>query len=298
MAATASGRGYWLAGSDGGVFPFGDAPYLGVSGTNGPPPIVALMSTNSGYPFPPGGTGYDVSQYQCPDYPQHVSGLPSSQTAVAVVQVSGGAINKYQPSTCYPEEAQWAGNNLSAYIFLNPLPSPAPPEAMSGPDGNCAASDTNCQSYNFGYYWAQKWVAYARADNTHPTLWWLDVEKSGGWALDPASQKTNSQVIAGAVAGLRASGVDPGIYATHLQWDQITGDNVSFPHIPLWIPGADNVSGDQYSATSFCSLPPETVDTSHPITEYSPFAGGTTVLVQYGYGASTSSIYDRDYACS
>jgi len=29
MAATPTGRGYWLVGSDGGVFAFGDAPFLG-----------------------------------------------------------------------------------------------------------------------------------------------------------------------------------------------------------------------------------------------------------------------------
>src|SRR5665213_3514482 len=33
IAATPSGRGYWLLGADGGVFTFGDAPYLGSAAT-------------------------------------------------------------------------------------------------------------------------------------------------------------------------------------------------------------------------------------------------------------------------
>jgi len=32
MASTPSGQGYWLVASDGGVFPFGDAPGLGSTG--------------------------------------------------------------------------------------------------------------------------------------------------------------------------------------------------------------------------------------------------------------------------
>jgi hypothetical protein len=33
MAATSSGRGYWLVASDGGVFSFGDAPFEGSTGS-------------------------------------------------------------------------------------------------------------------------------------------------------------------------------------------------------------------------------------------------------------------------
>jgi hypothetical protein len=35
MAATADGRGYWMVGSDGGVFSFGDAPFFGSLGGKG-----------------------------------------------------------------------------------------------------------------------------------------------------------------------------------------------------------------------------------------------------------------------
>ena len=32
MAATPDGKGYWLVASDGGIFTFGDAPFLGSMG--------------------------------------------------------------------------------------------------------------------------------------------------------------------------------------------------------------------------------------------------------------------------
>ncbi len=286
MAPSADGGGYWLVARDGGVFPFGDAPFLGAAGTSGTPPMVALMATDHGYPFPPGGTGYDVSQYQCTYYDG--SSLPPAGAAVTVVQVSGGAINQSQPPQCYPLEARWAGRNMSAYIFMNPLPGPAPAEAMTGPAGNCSAAAVNCQSFNFGFHWASYWVNYARADGTNPPLWWLDVETGGGWNLrSAAAQMSNAQVIAGAVAALKAEGVTPGIYSTNLQWGEITGYDVSFPHIPLWVPGALAINTGSDSAYSICT---------DPAPDYAPFAGGTTILVQYGYD-NPNRQFDLDYAC-
>ena len=290
MGSTADGKGYWLATATGDIYTFGDAPFLGrATLPAGAQPIVAMMQTDSGYPFPPGGTGYDISRFQCP---QNGGSIPSNSTPVAVVQASNGSINSAKGNDCYQEEAAWAGSNISAYIFMNELPSPAPPESMTGPAGNCSSSDVNCQSYNFGYYWAAHWVAWSRAQGVNPTLWWLDVEApSTWWANQPTS--SNAAVISGAVQGLRASGVLAGIYSTALQWGEITGNSLSFPNIPLWVPGAGNVTASAYSATSFCA------GTAGPY--YQPFAGGKIVLVQYGYSANgytgTSSPYDQDYAC-
>jgi hypothetical protein len=47
MADTPTGSGYWLAGRDGGVFPFGDAGAFGSTG-NLNQPIVGLAVTPSG----------------------------------------------------------------------------------------------------------------------------------------------------------------------------------------------------------------------------------------------------------
>src|SRR5207302_1542712 len=52
MAATPKGNGYWLVGSDGGVFTFGDAPYLGSTGG------IALAQPVVGIATTPTGRGY------------------------------------------------------------------------------------------------------------------------------------------------------------------------------------------------------------------------------------------------
>jgi 3D (Asp-Asp-Asp) domain-containing protein len=52
IAATPSGRGYWLAGADGGVFAFGDAPFLG---SRSGQPLAAQLT---GMAATPSGRGY------------------------------------------------------------------------------------------------------------------------------------------------------------------------------------------------------------------------------------------------
>ncbi|HSS10134.1 MAG TPA: hypothetical protein VLL25_09625, partial [Acidimicrobiales bacterium] len=52
IAATPSGGGYWLVAADGGVFTFGDAPFLGsLGGLRLNQPIVGMAAV-------PGGGGY------------------------------------------------------------------------------------------------------------------------------------------------------------------------------------------------------------------------------------------------
>jgi hypothetical protein len=55
MAATPSGRGYWLLASDGGIFTFGDAPFLGAPADSTAPAAVALAAS-------PSGQGYRVAR--------------------------------------------------------------------------------------------------------------------------------------------------------------------------------------------------------------------------------------------
>jgi hypothetical protein len=44
MAATPSGKGYWLVASDGGIFTFGDAAFLGTPAGDVVPPNVTAFS--------------------------------------------------------------------------------------------------------------------------------------------------------------------------------------------------------------------------------------------------------------
>jgi hypothetical protein len=290
MAATSAGDGYWLMAADGGVFAFGHAPFLGSAGsTRNPAPFVDMVATARGFPFPPGGTGNDLSLYDC-------QRIPAAHRAVAIVQVSGGAINN-DPNPCYRAEAAWAGSDMAAYIFMDGLPAPAPKESLTGPAGACAAGNVTCESYNFGYFWARHWVLYSRSLGVNPTLWWLDVETTGYWNPGGAYASSNANVVSGAVAGLRASGVLAGIYSTAYQWNKITGSLINFPRIPLWVPGAGNISGPGNTAQTFCHTP-------QPL--YEPFAQGSAVVVQYGYhwagspaGSYTGppSVLDQDYAC-
>jgi hypothetical protein len=49
MASTPTGKGYWLVGSDGGIFTFGDAQFYGsMGGKILNKPIVAMASTPTG----------------------------------------------------------------------------------------------------------------------------------------------------------------------------------------------------------------------------------------------------------
>ena len=278
MASTADGGGYWLVATDGGIFNFGDASYLGSTGSHpGPAPIVGIASTNNGYPFPPGSTGYDISSYQCS------SSFPP-KAPISIVAISG-AINGYQNS-CYTQEAAWAGQNVSSYIYMDPMQG-TPPESQPA----ACNGDINCEAYHFGYFWAQHWVATAHSLGVYPNVWWLDVECKHtnpceadvglAWPTGTQGQTENTYEVGGAVAGLRASGVIPGIYSNNYQWSIITGGGyVNSPGIALWMAAPNGIS----RAQSVCNG----TDSSY----YAAFAGGKVVLVQYAW-----STYDEDYAC-
>jgi hypothetical protein len=241
--------------------------------------IAAISSALAAYP--PGSSGYDVSQYQCGNIPTRPSGI-------AVVQVTGGALDN-APNPCYAQEARWAGPRLSTYVFMDGLPSPVHHNAMWGPGGNCGASNIACQSLNYGYNEVRRWVQYSRFVGVNPQMWWLDVEGTGDWSR---GQLSNALVITGGLLGLQSEGLKGGVYASPAQWQEITG-GMAIPGVPVWSPGAGNLSGPGYTATSFCSAPGA----------YS-FGGGTLKLVQWGYQgpfpgsySGPGSPYDQDYAC-
>ena len=61
MAATPSGRGYWLVAADGGVFSFGDAAFRGsAAGRPLPAPVAGIVARGGGYVVVGSdGTAYD-----------------------------------------------------------------------------------------------------------------------------------------------------------------------------------------------------------------------------------------------
>jgi hypothetical protein len=280
IAASPSGHGYWMAGADGGVFNYGDAEFLGSAGSS-PAPIAAILATPHGYPFPPGSTGYDVSAFQCP-----VSSLPKP-SSFQIVQVSDGSIDSPTANSCYAQEAAWAGPNLSTYIFMDTLPDGTPPPQA---DAQACDNSLTCEGYHFGFYWAQHWVQQAVSLGYSPTLWWLDVETDGFWGQSLA---VNSQVIAGAVAGLHSMGKLAGIYSDNYQWNLLTGSTLSFPGIPLWVPGAGQVSTGYVSAEQICTQTIPSTPYAYVPGEYAPYAGGNIVVVQWGDNPNL----DYDYAC-
>jgi hypothetical protein len=83
-------------------------------------------------------------------------------------------------------------------------------------------------------------------------------------------------------------GVFVGIYATSYQWGQITGNQLSYPGIPLWVPGAATLSNDPKSAMALCT---------GTIPNYVPFAGGVVTLMQFGYINGPPYPFDQNYAC-
>jgi len=233
------------------------------------------MATRNGFPFVPGSTGFDISWPQC-------GGAFPPVSKVAIVGATDGRFNG-PPNPCYQSEVAWAGANLSSYIVADPLPSPPPPEALRGPFGTCNGNVV-CEGENFGVFWAVRWIGFSRSLGINPRLWFLDVETTEGWSLSGAAFPVNSAVIRGAIHGLQAEGVLAGIYATSLQWSEITGNEAAFPGIPLWVPGATTV-GD---AALVCT---------GTVSDHVPFAGGRIVLVQYGYINGGPKPFDPDYAC-
>src|SRR5579884_273030 len=205
MATPADGGGYWLAAADGGIFNFGDAGFKGsLGGTSTKAPIVAVATATSLDPYQPGATGYDIS------WPQCGGSYPQAPFGVAVVGVNDGKMFTQNP--CLSSEATWGEQAvLTLYINTNSPTADASSQAMSGPAGNCAATDANCQSYNYGYNAAKASYQYAQQAGAVSPMWWLDVETANNWSTDTAA---NDQVIAGAVAALQAAGVQPGVYST------------------------------------------------------------------------------------
>jgi hypothetical protein len=214
-----------------------------------------------------------------------------------VVGVNNGTINGFNP--CFMSEVAWAGKKTSVYIILGPAPANGGALEATGPKAACARTTAACQGYNWGYNYAEDDLALVKGDGVTPRMWWLDIETAEGWPTTKRTQPINAAIIQGALDAIRGAGHKVGVYSTWYQWGAITGSYLPTPSPPpLWVPGADNVSGDVNSAVSYCSRALTAGDPANTRSTSIGFAGGMPWLVQYGYGASgVVASVDPDYAC-
>jgi len=274
MATTASGTGYWFANSNGAVSPFGNAAYWGSTPQVINQPVVGMAQATgtgaiSGGPYPSGSYGYDISNFQCNQFPP----APHTIGIVEVVGRSFGAVN-----SCLAAEATWAGAGLNLYMYLTNG------TAASSGDPACASSvsPTSC---NYGFNAAVDAFAKARAAHiTTSVAWWVDVERQGAnWST--TNLAANAAVVEGALEGLRAQGLNSvGIYASPGLWSDIVGNFQ--PLVPYW-------------AAKWNDPPALTCVNVH--TKWSILPTGPVVMVQYEVGPVNTPIgpvtYDKDYAC-
>jgi hypothetical protein len=241
-------------------------------------------------------TGYDVSWPQCsPRGSVRAQGLPNRHP-YAIVGVNNGTISGF--NSCFAAEARWAGANLSAYIILQAAPGGNPPMEAKGPRASCARKSNTCEGYDWGYNYAKADIAFVKASGFKPKMWWLDIETGENWPTTPADQRVNAAIIQGALDAIRGVRDTVGIYSTWYQWGEITGSYLPASKPALWVPGADNPTGDVYSAASFCQRALQPGDPSRLVSSTLGFAGGTPWLVQYGYGGVPTPFgVDPDYAC-
>jgi hypothetical protein len=262
MATNGKDTGYWFTDNNGAVSAFGSAGYYGSAPQVLKQPVVGMTeAAGTGVypagPYPSGSYGYDVSNYQCN------ATLPTGHT-IGVVQVEGASQGYTNP--CLANEAKWAGAGLNLYVYLTYGTS------SSGP-GVC----NNDPACNFGFATGQNAFAKAKAAGVNSQVtWWLDVEPDPSWSTTNLSE--NAQMVAGAIAGLRAEGINNvGIYASPGSWNGIVGPYQ--PAVPYWM--ADWVG----------TGPGACADVAHwRSTKQLPT--GPVELVQY-----QSNQFDEDYAC-
>ncbi len=276
MASTQDGSGYWMVASDGGIFSFGDATFYGsMGGKKIPAPIIAIAADMAVNPFIPHTTGYDMSNY--------TTSVPPSLGTITIVESDGYPFLDNRNPTIFKEEAAASGSNLQLYTFIGaPFNAgkwqiaPSSSVYLSGPAGNCAATNYLCQATNYGWNEAEHSLENAKSLGISSNIWWIDVETGGPWSTDI---QINNLVIQGAMQYLHSQGALVGIYSTAYQWAQITGGltlGSSTNPQPIWIAAPDY----QQAACTNSAL---------------WFAGGTPWLVQIGENYTYN--VGIDYAC-
>jgi hypothetical protein len=261
-ATTPDKGGYWMTDSGGLVSNFGDASYFGSAPSPLNRPIVGMADAPGsggffGGSYPSGAYGYDISNFQCNNF-------PTGAHTIGIVQVDGASSSF--PNPCLAQEAAWAGGGLNLYTFLTYQTS------ASGP-GSCNGDQACNAGWNAGVHAFQD----AQAAGVNAGVpWWLDVESSGNWS---GSQAENMQFVQGAITALHnTEGVaDVGIYASPLVWNGIVGSYQ--PDVPYWMAywtGSGPASCAAYPGFAASNRLPS----------------GPLEVVQYA-----SDTFDHDYAC-
>jgi hypothetical protein len=224
-----------------------------------------------------------------------VQSLPSGPS-FAIVGVNNGVINGF--NSCFDRETEWAGDNLSVYIILQPAPPHNPLQERTGPRASCAAKSNECEGYDWGYNYAKDDIAFVKAHGLDPKIWWLDIEVAENWPTSRADQRVNAAIIQGGLDAIRGAGDTAGIYSTWYQWGEITGSYMpNGGQAPIWVAGADTLAGKQFSARAYCQRALEPGDPATLKSTSIGFAAGTPWLVQYGYQAGNAHPVDPDFSC-
>lgn len=225
---------------------------------------------------------YDVS------YPQCGGSLPRDADG-AIVGVNGGIV--FSRNQCLASQWAWAASRTgyAPALYANTA-NPGPAYSSHWPAGQstpqlCDGSNSAACSYDYGWNAAKDSFAAAAAVMASPQnyVWWLDVETGNSWETleaaygqTAAAQANDRAALAGAVAGLRDSGVATvGVYSTSYQWQQITGGTgTQFAAQPAWIAGVGTAARAQANCAS------------------TSFTGGPVELAQYARNG-----YDADLRC-
>ena len=268
MTAMYSDKGYWLSTSQGGVQNFGTAQLFGQTPSLGSSVVGMAPAKGNGDPvapaYPPGSYGYDVSNYQCGNF-------PSGAHTIGIVEIDGWGSTYTNP--CFITEVNWAGPGVNLYMFMVYGTS-------STAEPGCATAPVPA-ACNFGYATASSDFATAsQMINGRATVpWWLDIEQAN-WS---SNKSANASVVMGAVNALHASGAATvGFYFALDNWTTWMGTyNPSGPLFPAWW-------GGPAPATKCTQARSVAASGGHFI------PSGPITLVQY-----TDNVhgFDGDYAC-
>ena len=268
MAEMFSGKGYWLATSQGAVTNFGAAQLFTVTPPVSSPVVGMAPAKGNGDPappsYPPGSYGYDVSNYQCGNF-------PSGAHAIGIVEIDGWGSSYTNP--CFVTEVDWAGPGVNLYMFMVYGTSATPqPGCASTPDPAAC---------NYGYATASSdFVTASSMVNGRATMpWWLDIE-TANWS---ASTSANASVVMGAIAALHADGVATvGYYFALDEWTSLMGTyDPQGPLFPAWWGGPS-------PAVKCATARSVAVSGGHSI------PSGAIRLIQY---TDNVNGFDGDYAC-